>query len=73
MFRDATGKTENRTVVVSKSEDEIYGIGRVKNEDILKQFPSAIALVGRNPAYILLQGAEQLQKVASHLDGSLLT
>lgn len=71
-IRDLTGEKGNRTVVLSKTEDEIYGTGRIQNEEILTQFPSAIALVGKKQTYILLQGTEQLQKISRNLDGRLI-
>jgi hypothetical protein len=72
ILRDAVGSKSIRNVVVSNSEDELYGIGRIDNEKITNEFPSAIALVGKKQTYVLLDGADQLQKIAHHLDGNLL-
>jgi len=47
ILRDAVGSKSIRNVVVSNSEDELYGIGRIDNEKITNEFPSAIALVGK--------------------------
>ncbi len=72
ILRDAVGSKATRNVVVANSEDELLGIGRIDSEKITKEFPSAIALVGKKQTYVLLDGADQLQKIAHHLDGNLL-
>ena len=71
VFRDLAGEKQSRDVETSRTSDELIAIGKISNQEVLTQFPEAIALIGVNQSYILLKGAKELQSV-SNLDGYYL-
>jgi uncharacterized protein YceK len=71
ILKDLTGSKANREIEISRSSDELIAIGTIGNKEVLKQFPEAIALVGKAQSYILLKGAKDLQALTA-LDGILL-
>lgn len=66
------GVKSERDVEVSRNLDELIAIGTISNQEVLRDFPEAVALVGKKSTYVLLQGSKTLQAVAKELDGNLL-
>jgi hypothetical protein len=71
ILRDLVGSKEFRDIETSRTSDELIAIGKISNQEVLTQFPEAIALIGINQSYILLKGAKELQSI-SNLDGHYL-
>lgn len=71
ILRDLVGSKEFRDIETSRTSDELIAIGKISNQEVLTQFPEAIALIGINQSYILLKGAKELQSI-SNLDGEYL-
>ena len=66
------GVKAEKDVEVSRSLDELVAIGTISNTDVLRDFPEAVALVGKKQTYILLKGAKTLQSLAKELDGNFI-
>ncbi len=71
VMKEITGSKSPRDVEISRSSDELIAIGTIGNQEVLNQYPEAIALVGNAQSYILLKGAKELQVLAT-LDGAFL-
>lgn len=54
------------------AEDQLYAVGRISNSELLAQYPSAVAMVGRNAVYVLVTGGDRFAEVTQKLDGSRL-
>lgn len=72
VLKELTGSKSPRDVEISRSLDELIAIGTIGNQEVLNQYPEAIALVGKEQSYVLLKGAKELQVLAA-LDGAFLT
>jgi len=54
------------------AEDQLYAVGRIENETILKEYPSSVAMVGRNAIYVLVKGGDRIAEISKILDGARL-
>ncbi len=66
-----------KTFTTSKSskivaEDQLYAVGRIETGEILKEYPNAVAMVGRNAVYVLVRGGDKFMEVTQKLDGKRL-
>ncbi len=67
----------SKTVTTIKSsnilaEDQLYAIGRIDNTEILTRHPKAIAMVGRNAVYVVVEGGDRFAEIAQKIDGNRL-
>ena len=54
------------------AEDQLYAVGRIETGEILKEYPNAVAMVGRNAVYVLVRGGEKFMEITQKLDGKRL-
>ena len=61
-------KTVTKINTIS-TEDQLYAVGRVLNDELLQQFPGSVALVGRNSVYVIVKGGDRFFEIVKRLNG----